>query len=389
MELASEDLLRLNVLLASPLQAVRIDESAMAVHGLASDREAVVRLNPSGREEAYLRRVREILSQHALGSPGGYPVYIQRWTRMGQARDESLERLLLLGEPEAVVAVVHAPGLTDELARRAWWAMPNAANARRMLARECVARGAMGPVLAEYLVEYLPFETESVAIMDTVYLVLQPGLIGEEQRQRIWSKGTHKNVYFLGFLRATPDALPGAAAPHRAFEEVAPALGAAAEGGNRLAALLLRCLGAQGQAFAHTVETVLRRPGDQEVVVALLAILQEYFAAAVPAGAEPLDEMARAVTEAEEACAGTCADAPGPGRQDPTLSAHMDEILGVAPQLRDALAAVLALARIGEPMIAPIFARTTATGTLMRRKIEPVAGPILYQLARLRGAPAS
>ena len=53
-------------------------------------------------------------------------MYLQRWTRMGQMRDESLEQLLLLGEPEAVVAVVCAPGLTDELARRAWWAMGNA-----------------------------------------------------------------------------------------------------------------------------------------------------------------------------------------------------------------------------------------------------------------------
>ena len=44
---------------------------------------------------------------------------------MGQARDDSLAQLLLLGEPEAVVAAVHAPGLTDELAARAWWAMPN------------------------------------------------------------------------------------------------------------------------------------------------------------------------------------------------------------------------------------------------------------------------
>ena len=48
---------------------------------------------------------REFLASHVLGSPGGYPVFINRWTRMGQARDENLQRLLMLGEPEAVVAV--------------------------------------------------------------------------------------------------------------------------------------------------------------------------------------------------------------------------------------------------------------------------------------------
>ncbi|HHO67588.1 MAG TPA: sulfur reduction protein DsrS, partial [Gammaproteobacteria bacterium] len=144
MELSAEDALRLNVLLANPLQAVRIDESSMTVHALSEDGEASVKLNPRGRDDQYLKRVRELLSAQILGSPGGYPVFLRRWTRMGQARDDSLEQLLLLGEPEAVVAVVHAAGLTDEIARRAWWAMPVADNARRMLEKADIVRGSMG-----------------------------------------------------------------------------------------------------------------------------------------------------------------------------------------------------------------------------------------------------
>ena len=116
MELSSEDSLRLNVLLANPLQAVRIDESSMTVHALSDQGEASVKLNPRGRDDQYLKKVRELLSSQVLGSPGGYPVFLRRWTRMGQARDNSLEQLLLLGEPEAVVAAVSAQGLTDELA---------------------------------------------------------------------------------------------------------------------------------------------------------------------------------------------------------------------------------------------------------------------------------
>ena len=137
MPLSNEDLLRLNVLLAHDLQAVRIDEQTLIVHGLTKDNEARIPLNPNCRPAQYLKRVRETLSNHALGSPGGYPVFLQRWTRMGQAKDAQLEKLLLLGEDEAVVAVAGAPGLTDDIARRAWWAMPTAdmpgacSNARR------------------------------------------------------------------------------------------------------------------------------------------------------------------------------------------------------------------------------------------------------------------
>ena len=140
LELSSEDSLRLNVLLAQKPQAVRIDESRMTLYALTEKGEASVVLNPDCRDDQYLRRVRELLSMHALGSPGGYPVYITRWTRMGQEREiETLHKLLLLGEPEAVVAVAHAPGLTAELAGLAWWAMPEAENARQLLAQKQVA----------------------------------------------------------------------------------------------------------------------------------------------------------------------------------------------------------------------------------------------------------
>src|SRR5512135_1564533 len=191
MELAQEDALRLNVLLAGQVQAIRIDEAALIVYGLLPDKEAAVKLHPTGKPDQYLRLVRELLAGHAIGSPGGYPVYLQRWTRMGQAREQGLDRLLLLGEAEAVVSVAYSPGLTDELARRAWWAMPVADNARRMLEREVVAQGQMGKVLADFLVEHLPFEQEPQVIIDTVRAVLQPGLLDAAARQRLWNKGLH------------------------------------------------------------------------------------------------------------------------------------------------------------------------------------------------------
>jgi len=80
MELSSEDALRLHVLLANELEAVRIDESQMVVHALSSEGEAKVPLNPQGRDDQYLKKVRELLSSQVLGSPGGYPVFLRTFS---------------------------------------------------------------------------------------------------------------------------------------------------------------------------------------------------------------------------------------------------------------------------------------------------------------------
>ncbi|MCK7497635.1 MAG: hypothetical protein MZW92_47775 [Comamonadaceae bacterium] len=140
--LTPEDSLRLNVLLAGNVEAIRIDDGAMTLHALTERGEARVALHPNCRADQYLLRVREVLGGHALGSPAAIRSICKRWTRMGQAGPKNLEALLLLGEPEAVVAVAHAQTLTDELARRVWWALPTMEIARRMLAREDVARAA-------------------------------------------------------------------------------------------------------------------------------------------------------------------------------------------------------------------------------------------------------
>ena len=68
MDLSSEDALRIHVLLASPIQAVRIDESSMTLYALSDKGEARVRLNPNCRDETYLRRVREALSINRIAA---------------------------------------------------------------------------------------------------------------------------------------------------------------------------------------------------------------------------------------------------------------------------------------------------------------------------------
>ncbi len=352
-ELSPEDLLRLQVLLAQDLKAVRLDEPNTTLLALTDKGEAAVPLHPIGRPEKYMRLVQELLSGHALGSPGGYPVYLTRWTRHGQMATENLGKLLLIGEPEAVVAVVHSPVLTDELAEYAWWAMPTIENARLMLRREAVAHGRMGKVLADYLVEHLPFlQDDHLAILDTVAVLITSGKLDAQQRLAIWRRGKRTNTYYVPFLEWSADNLPepNAEPRHLLAEACRDRL---ADSGNMAAIMLQRACSAEGQTFLAAAAEVLARPETQEVVNHLLNALGARFR---PPGASPEGPLS-GVPEACAAC----------------------------PELTAEWLAIADLARVSESLVTPIFARSTAIGSLMRRKIGPVVGPLLKDIQTLRG----
>lgn len=368
MQLSGEDSLKLNVLLHNDIQAIRIHESSMTLYALsANGEEAKVPLSPNCPAERYLKYVREMLSGHVLGSPGGYPVFLKRWTRMGQAKDDSLADLLMLGEPEAVVAVANAPGLTDELARRAWWADPIAENARRMLTSKQVVEGRMGKVLAEFLVEHLAFETEPQVQIDTVRLVLQPGLIDDTTRQRLWDSGARKNTLRIGFLQADAENLPEPQPARGDYDQHAEVLAELATS-NPLAALMQRILDARGQGFLQAAGGILKKPANQDVVVALLNALGEFFSPAKSGAHRPreIDDLL----------------ALG---YDSGSRPNVREALDKLPALEQEIAAMISLAHVSDEIVTPIFAKTTAEGTLMRRKLEPVTGPLLELVDRLLG----
>jgi hypothetical protein len=374
MELSSEDLLRLNVLLANRPQAIRIDESRLVVYGLLERGEAKVALNASGRADAYIRAVKELISGHILGSPGGYPIYLRRWTRMGQMRDESLEQLLMLGESEAVVAAVGSPGLTPELARRAWWAMEDAENARRMLRNPAIAGSEMGVVLADYLVEYLPFETEHEAMMESVRLVLQPGLLGEDRILDLWKKSARKQAYLVGFLRARPDDLPVLESPRADADRIMEALADELAAGNAIAGLLARVTSAAGQTFLKTLSSVIAKPPNQEIVSAGFDLLRDYFWALRPDGDPQL--TIDALLADGRVFAGLENEPPSSGVQ---------RVLERLPGAALDLAAMRVLSGTGYGLIRPLLPDPTTLGSLMRRKMTPVTEPLQAQLSQLRG----
>lgn len=348
-DLSPEDSFRLEVLLAQDLKAVRIDESNLVLHALTGQGEASIPLAPNCRPDKYLRLVRELLSGHALGSPGGYPVYLSRWTRHGQMEGINLGKLLLTGEPEAVVAVVYSPALTDELARYAWWTQPTIENARLMLRREAVAQGEMGKVLADFLVEHLPFlQDDHLAIMDTVAVLLHSGVLTPAQRETTWKRGKRSNTHYVAFLEMAADALPMPKAAHPDLEAARAALTDRLVAGDPAALALERALSAQGQTFLAAVAEVLERPETQEVVARSLNAVGRYFS-----GGQDWPDIDR---PARDAC------------------------LAFLPRME----AAARLATAGEGQVKQIFARSTAIGSLMRRKIEPVVSPILADVNTLR-----
>ncbi len=372
MELTSEDALRINVLLAGSLKAVRIDESSMTLYALSDRGEAQVRLNPNCRDDAYLRGVRETLSSHVLGSPGGYPVYLKRWTRMGQARDEILASLLLLGEPEAVVAVVNASGITNELASRAWWASQTSENARCMLQQKQVVDGKMGAVLADFLVEFLPFEEEACNQIKSVRLVLQGNLVDADTKIKLWDRGKNRNAFYVGFLQALPDELPVQRNANPAWKDTQGKLDGLIDTGNPFARQLCRLLSSAGQTWLAGIREVLNKPANQDVVVELLHAIAEY-SCLLQLGGERRTDIDAIFCVADGLIDGSSCS---PGDTDNRLERVINAVPAVLPKIR----AMLFLSLLDEPVIDPVFSKTDAIGTVMRKKMKPVSEPIQQQI---------
>ncbi|HEY5733610.1 MAG TPA: sulfur reduction protein DsrS, partial [Gammaproteobacteria bacterium] len=334
-------------------------------------------LNPSGKHERYVKQVREFLSGYVFGSPGGYPVFLSRWTRMGQAKDENLQQLLMLGEPEAVVAVVHAQGLTPEVAHCAWWCMPESENARRMLEKHCIANSEFGAILADHLFEHLAFETEPKPMIDSVRLMLQPGLMDAQKQEKLWSASQRKNAYLVGFLQALPDHLPNDQPRHIKYDDFHQRLSGLQE--NPYAEFLLWLIGESGQAYLDTAYRVLKKPANQDVVVFLLNTLHEQMTKGSPGDKvvyhRSIDEISKATDFLFNLQERAFLHADNNWRA-------LVEACG--PDCME-LYSMAWLGQVNEAIVNDIFAQTTAEGTLMRKKLAPVTDPVFHHLDCLLG----
>jgi len=366
--LSNEDNLRINVLLAQKPHVIRINESNMTLYSLTAKGEVSIKLNPTVQDEKYLRGVRELLSMKITGSPGGYPVFIKRWTRMGHAHN-TLEHMLLLGEPEAIVAVAYAAELTHEIARRAWWASPSTDIARQLLKHDDVINGELGVELTQFLMEFLPFEERQLDIVNTVKLCLQGELTSEEERLALWKRAKRKNPYYVGFMHSDPDAIPEKqqASPH--YEDIAHKLSKPLSNNNIYASTLVFLLSEAGQKWLATFKYALRKPVDQDVVISLFIAVNQQFK--IPFNeSRGIRNLSDGINIAKQYCNDhtSCPDEV------------RDVIVALETQDLPLLEATLVLAQLGEDTLIPIFSGNDSVGSVMRKRLKPLTTPILERI---------
>jgi hypothetical protein len=163
----------------------------------------------------------------------------------------------------------------------------------------------------------------------------------------MWKRGNSRNSYYVAFLELQPDNLPN---PRAARADHASVLQLA---GNPYSVMLDKALSGQGQTFLATTATILDRPENQEVVNHTLSALANWCA--------PLRQ--------------SDAGALGAARRN---------LLDASPQFEADCTALDALAAADADTVRPIFLKTSAIGSLMRRKIQPIVAPLLDAIAVLR-----
>ncbi len=369
MALTPEDQLRIHVLLQNQPLAMRIEEGSMTFFGLTPEGTASIPLHPDVRSELYLKQVREMLSAHVLGSPGGYPVYLKRWTRMGQTSGGRMADLLLLGEPEAVMAVANARELDLELASRVWWAATNAEAqpeiARHLLRHAAVRAAVLGTEIARYLLEYLPFLEEPHLILLTAVLILQEGLLDEAQVMGLWNRARSKSSYQIAFLQARAERLPELPAAHHLASKYHVLLDTLSAQQNALALRLRWVWSAQGQGFVQLAERALSKVSDEDLVYPLLEALGGWFAHRARTAHRDIGSL---LVAAEEALQAPAAQA----------------LLVAAPELESVLRAVVRLGEVSESLCFCSILHSGAVGSQLRRKMQAEAEPLLEALRQLQ-----
>lgn len=370
MELSNEDNLRLNVLLAQDLKAIRINESTMTVHALTPQGEAKVALNPTIKDEQYLKLVRELLSLKITGSPGGYPVFLKRWTRMGHT-DNTLEHMLCLGEPEAIVAAVYAPTLSHDIGVRAWWAHPTTEVAMRLMEYPSVYEGELGKELADYLMEFLPFEERQLNIVNMIRLCLQGELTKQEDKQKLWARAKRRNPFYVGFLHAEANKIPLSKNAHKEYDRIYRLIKPLIKNNNVYAIALIELLSIDGQNWLETLKLSFNKPVDQDVVISIFTAINNHFD--LPISTLKLDSRGtRAIEIAVEHASQV------------NLKPDNDELdillITLDKKHHSLVNALLVLAQMGEHTLIPIFSGNDSVGTVMRKRLLPLTTPLLEKV---------
>jgi len=120
---------------------------------------------------------------------------------------------------------------------------------------------------------------------------------------------------------------------------------------------------------------VLEKPLNQDVVNELFDSL-----AALAKPFKPVRDMDLIIDEVLQ-----LADAISTGEAPDITPEGLIEVRDALPELSREIRAMIILASLGYPVVRPVFSHSTAIGSLMRRKIEPVTNPVFEQFSILTG----
>jgi len=264
--ISSEDNLKLNVLISTSI-AIRIDVYKLTVVGLKTNKEEqTIKLNPKGDSDKYISEVQKLLVSKVLGTMGGYPSYLKRWSRMGQVSTQNLKDLLKIGNIEAVVAVANSSNLSEDVLDLVWWCSTNtdqqAEIGRFLLTREFVSKTEIGKEIAAYLLEFLPYTEDVEQQIDTANLVLQDGLIDQESVNKLWKQGQRKTSLLVGFIERLIGRLPNTEnTPEQNFTHPE----------------LINFKNEQSQIFLKTCSTILKKINQEYVLYRTLEALGNFM----------------------------------------------------------------------------------------------------------------
>ena len=373
-QLSTQDKLRLGVLATRNVRAIRIDEAAASLSALTDAGEARIPLNPGPDPIRYFRALREHLSELFLNLPGGYPAHIGRWTRMDSLHRNSA-RLLLLGDPEAVVAVAFADTIDARVAADVWWCGQNVEIALALLRHPGAADWPVGQELASFILGHLPFEEDAATVAGALGRILQPGLVSGDRAADLWRRGRRRHSWRAGFFLGHPALYPDTRGEHPECRVLGKRLSGHGLDRNPVALLLLEFLGEPGRNALAALAGALDNPREQEVVTLVFRRIHEVFRWPGPAPERPR----------ESAAAWSLAD--------DLLVREGGHAKAIRPLLGegqwDSLRSLAFLCLVGEEMLAPVFGGNTFSGSVMLRHLGPVLADVRTAAGAVLDFPAS
>ena len=132
-------------------------------------------------------------------------------------------------------------------------------------------------------------------------------------------------------------------------------------------------LSKEGQAYLSTVEAVMKKPSNQDVVISLFKTVKKYLESVCPNQVEYQD-INILISDANKYIDVTA-----------TQVDDLKNILQLFPELLPLIKSIIVLSMTDEPLVSVVFSRTDAIGSLMRKKINHITTPLLNEITNLRG----